>query len=299
MFKLTALVALIASYTAYVDPDAMFKTITIIAALKFEAWYVKKEWAIFIILVLIGYSIITLITQSSIIFGCCGKRLEVRAKRLEDSELRWVDYIFVTINKLITVLYVVYGTTTIRHASWVNHNTPTSTSTFSVLSNIATVLLSLGCYDLFYVPFHRLLHTPILYPWIHKHHHRQAVPFRGTFDGINTHPLEFAFGEFLHIWVLRFVGYILSFFGYKIPFWGCLSFLLCGGLMASLNHTRFGINIPYIYDVRTHDVHHRKPKSNYCQFVPWFDIVMGTFENYKTTEEARIEARTEAMKAVQ
>ena len=59
--------------------------------------------------------------------------------------------------------------------------------------------------------------------------------------------------------------------------------------MASLNHTRFGISIPFVYDVRTHDVHHRKPRSNYCQFVPWFDMLYGSYEEYKTKEEARLE----------
>ena len=236
-----------------------------------------------------GYSLITLLTQSSYVFGRCGARLEVRAKRLEDAELRWTDYAFVTINKFVTVLYVVYGATTLRQATWVNHSIPTTTTPWTVLTNIATVLLSLGCYDAVYVPFHRLLHTPLLYPWIHKHHHRQAVPFRGTFDGINTHPFEFAVGEFLHIGALRLAGCLLSCVGVQLPFWGCLSFLLTGGLMASLNHTRFGVAIPFVYDVRTHDVHHRKPKSNYCQFVPWFDILSGSFEAYKTTEEARNE----------
>ena len=67
--------------------------------------------------------------------------------------------------------------------------------------------------------------------------------------------------------------------------------------MASLNHTRFGISIPYVYDVRSHDVHHRKPKSNYCQFVPWFDKLYGSFEKYMSAEEAKRE-RMEAREAV-
>ena len=61
------------------------------------------------------YSVITAITQSSFLFGHCGSRLEVRAKRLEDPELRWTDYAFVTINKIVTVAYVV-SPTSIRRA---------------------------------------------------------------------------------------------------------------------------------------------------------------------------------------
>ena len=289
---ITATIAAVATYSAFIDPDAAFRVLSLLAAFQFDAWRVHTEWFIFCVAVVFGYSVITLLTQSSFLFGQCGARLEVRAKRLEDAELRWTDYAFVTINKLVTVAYVVYGATTIRNAKWVNNdNIPISTTPWTILTNISTVLLALGCYDLIYVPFHRMLHLPWMYPYIHKHHHRQAVPFRGTFDGINTHPLEFAFGEFLHIWALQVAGFGLSFVGLKLPFWGCLSFLVCGGLMASLNHTRFGIRIPFVYDVRTHDVHHRKPRSNYCQFVPWFDMLYGTFEVYKTKAEAKEERR--------
>lgn len=280
-----------------IDPDAMFKTLSLLLSFHFTEFHVNMEWPIFILAVLVGYSIITALTQSPYIFGRCGKRLEIRAKRLEDDDLRWTDYAFVTINKLVTVWYVVFGASTIRAAAWVDHDVPISTSPLTILQNVAVVLLSLGCYDLIYVPFHRTLHLKWLYPWIHKHHHRQAVPFRGTFDGINTHPIEFFFGEFLHVWSLQLVGWILSFVGLKVPLWGCFSFLITGGLMASLNHTRFGISIPYVYDVRSHDVHHRKPKSNYCQFVPWFDKLYGSFEKYMSAEEAKRE-RMEAREAV-
>ena len=287
----TTLVATFSSYCAWVDPDAVARTFGLIAAFRFNAWRADAEWAVFVVGVLLGYSVITAITQSSFLFGHCGSRLEVRAKRLEDPELRWTDYAFVTINKIVTVAYVVYAATSIRRASWVEWSASSEWPVWiHVPACIATVLLTLGCYDLIYVPFHRLLHVPALYPYIHKHHHRQAVPFRGTFDGINTHPLEFAFGEFLHVWALQVAGnFSTTVLGAKLPYFGVLAFLITGGLMASLNHTRFGISIPFVYDVRTHDVHHRKPRSNYCQFVPWFDMLYGSYEEYKTKEEARLE----------
>ena len=198
--------------------------------------------------------------RSSYLFGGLGARLEVRAKRLDDEELGFADYAYVTVNKLTTVGYVVYAATTIRGAGWVEWVAPATP--LAALGVLATVPLCLCCYDAVYVPFHRAMHLPAFYPWVHKHHHRQRVPFRGTFDGINAHPLEFAFGEFLHIWALRLAGLLLGLLGLKVPFWGAMAFLLTGGLMASLNHTRFGIRVPYVYDVRTHDVHHRRPVWN-------------------------------------
>ena len=297
----TGAVASFSAYAAMVDPDAAARTLGLIAAFRFDAWRARSEWPVFVVAVVLGYSVITALTQSSFLFGSCGTRLEVRAKRLEDPELRWTDYAFVTCNKLVTVAYVVYAATSIRAAEWVAWDAASAWPVWALVpSCVATVLLTLGCYDLIYVPFHRLLHVPALYPYIHKHHHRQAVPFRGTFDGINTHPLEFAFGEFLHVWALHVAGaFATRVLGVQLPVQGALAFLITGGLMASLNHTRFGIRIPFVYDVRTHDVHHRKPRSNYCQFVPWFDLLYGTFEEYRTKEEARRErlAARQARKA--
>ena len=53
-----------------------------------------------------------------------------------------------------------------------------------------------------------------------------------------------------------------------------LAFLVAGGIMASLNHTRFDVRVPPgVYDVRVHDVHHRMPKSNYGQYIMLWDRV--------------------------
>ncbi|KAL7518292.1 hypothetical protein ACHAWX_003135 [Stephanocyclus meneghinianus] len=48
--------------------------------------------------------------------------------------------------------------------------------------------------DLLYAPLHHLLHLPTLYPFIHKHHHRQHFPVRGYLDAGNEHPIEHMIG---------------------------------------------------------------------------------------------------------
>ena len=53
-----------------------------------------------------------------------------------------------------------------------------------------------------------------------------------------------------------------------------LVFIVVGGILASLNHTRYDIRVPPgVYDVRVHDVHHRMPKSNYGQYLMLWDRV--------------------------
>ena len=53
-----------------------------------------------------------------------------------------------------------------------------------------------------------------------------------------------------------------------------LSFLIFGGVLASLNHTRLDLQIPGFYDVRNHDVHHRWPRSNYGQYTMFWDACL-------------------------
>ena len=119
------------------------------------------------------------------------------------------------------------------------------------LSNtaLALVLLFLA-YDFVYTPMHRILHIRALYPLVHKHHHRQHSPFRGNNDAMNVHPIEFFLGEFLHLGAAWF----LIWCGLRIHVATLLVFILVGGVLASLNHTRYDVRIPpqlgSIFDVR-------------------------------------------------
>ena len=150
-------------------------------------------------------------------------------------------------------------------------------------------------YDLVYYWFHRILHQQWIYKYIHKHHHHQISPFRGTFDGINTHPFEFLFGEYLHLWsVMGTIHFTGSISGPAL-----VGFIFSSSLMASLNHTRHAVNVPLFFDVRDHDLHHRLPRSNYGQFVMWWDHLFGTYQPYYGPPQRREaeEAATVAMRA--
>ena len=68
---------------------------------------------------------------------------------------------------------------------------------------------------------------------------------------------------------------------------GVLSFLFLAGIMASLNHTRWAVRIPFVFDVRDHDVHHRLPRSNYGQFVMWWDKIFGSFRAYESSYKSK------------
>jgi len=157
-------------------------------------------------------------------------------------------------------------------------------------------------YDFFYAPFHRALHLPRFYAYVHKHHHRQVVPTRGNQDAINVHPFEFILGEYNHILAVFLVS------RYVVPVHAltCVLFLVCGGCLATLNHTRLdvsflrlpGTDVP-IFGVRAHDTHHAIPNANYGQYIMLWDYVMGTFrphpqDNVSRESRAKAEAKAKA-----
>jgi sterol desaturase/sphingolipid hydroxylase (fatty acid hydroxylase superfamily) len=119
--------------------------------------------------------------------------------------------------------------------------------------------------------FHRILHFRSLYAFIHKHHHRQKAPSRGNLDAINVHPFEFVVGEYLHLLTVYLIPCHIS----TVVF-----FLVLGGVLASLNHTRFDVVVPFLYSVKVHDLHHRLPESNYGQYTMFWDWVFGSYREY-------------------
>lgn len=133
------------------------------------------------------------------------------------------------------------------------------------------------------------------------------MAFAGNLDAINVHPFEFVVGEYLHLFTVCVVPcHIVAV---------CI-FILVGGVLASLNHTRFDIELPRgllllvgsrlcglvgmspsefeswvdqlcqrvcLYCVRVHDVHHRLPESNYGQYIMLWDHVFGSYRAYNNT----------------
>jgi sterol desaturase/sphingolipid hydroxylase (fatty acid hydroxylase superfamily) len=158
---------------------------------------------------------------------------------------------------------------------------PCHPTQFSIASMCIALPALFIVYDFFYAPFHRALHHRSVYAYVHKHHHRQVVPTRGNNDAINVHPFEFILGEYNHVLAV----YLVSRFVVPIHAITCVLFLVFGGCLATLNHTRLDVSflrIPFtggvpIFGVRAHDTHHAIPNSNYGQYIMLWDWVMGTY----------------------
>lgn len=196
-------------------------------------------------------------------------KIPVKGKHLD--ELEKLDKTFVLINKFATALFVYHFIRYTINAPNIKWRSEEVTLGNTLGAYIAFYFF----YDFFYMWFHRTLHIRSLYPLIHKHHHRQKAPSRGNIDAINVHPFEFVVGEYLHLATVLVI---------PCHIYTAVFFILIGGLLASLNHTRFDVTIPKIYDVKVHDVHHRIPESNYGQYTMFWDRVFGSFRPYEGKE---------------
>lgn len=236
--------------------------------------YQFVAWAV---VILVGFELLSLIVDRwQSIFGE-KKQIPVRGKPLET--LGALDNAFIWFNRFVSVLFVyhllhysyVWGHDGSGHVKWAPAevtvaNTVGSWAAFHVL------------YDLCYCLFHRGLHHRKVYRLIHKHHHKQKAPSRGNRDAVNVHPFEFICGEYLH---LLSVAVIPSHI-FTVAF-----FVIAGGFMASLNHTRYDIALPLgLFDVKYHDEHHVVPNSNYGQYTMLWDHILGTYRDHPA-EEAR------------
>lgn len=212
------------------------------------------------------------------LFTLCGvlkiPLIPVRGEHLDTFES--VDYIFIYINKVLTVLFAYHFC---RYAV----TSPTilwSQNEMTIVNTLVHFIVLTLLYDLGYYTWHRFLHIRVIYPFVHKHHHRQHAPSRGNTDGVNANPIEYIVSAYMHLWVLQLIPggtHICT----------AVSFMSVGAIIGSLNHTRLDVRIwssrsgwP-LYKAHDHDIHHRFPENNFGQYSSLWDHILGTYRSYE------------------
>lgn len=119
---------------------------------------------------------------------------------------------------------------------------------------------------------HKWLHTPFLYKYIHKQHHKYAAPF--GLSASYAHPLEV-----LILAIPTFLGPVILRCHYMIFF----SFILFRQLDAVGTHC--GYDLPHLFDglpyyggTKMHDFHHKNFIWNYSSRFDFMDRWFGTFK---------------------
>jgi sterol desaturase/sphingolipid hydroxylase (fatty acid hydroxylase superfamily) len=89
--------------------------------------------------------------------------------------LQWIDFLYLSINQVIEYVFmlnVIQFSLQHTHVYW-------SVSDVSPLNTVLGLYLLFVVDDLLYAPSHYFMHWKYIYPYIHKHHHRQILPKRG------------------------------------------------------------------------------------------------------------------------
>lgn len=162
---------------------------------------------------------------------------------------------------------------------------------FNVFNTVVVFYLTFLVDDFFYYFLHRFMHIPAVYPWIHKHHHRQALPKRGYLDAANETPLE-QIGGLGCVWLT--MQLLQPVFGYH--FYTVFAFFAAYASLAILNHTPYDVELGFWglkYNVKAHETHHRLLRCNYAQNTMVFDYLFGTYSAYPTRKTPAEDVKAE------
>mmetsp|Transcript_47142 Transcript_47142/g.57052 ORF Transcript_47142/g.57052 Transcript_47142/m.57052 type:complete len:367 (-) Transcript_47142:796-1896(-) len=234
------------------------------------------DLTLFGVIILLGLELLNFLVKFAGYSGLTGpKRIPVRGKHLD--ELSNTDLLFIGLNKVATPPFVYF----LFRYMYFEPNSVWDIKKASVMNVIVPLPVIFVMYDFFYTLLHCALHVKGVYAYIHKHHHHQKAPSRANVDAVNVHPIEFFLGEYNHLFAVFLYCRALN---QQLHILSVLLFLVIGGALASINHTRFDITwsvfgIP-LYDSKNHDVHHRIPQSNYGQYIMFWDYVFGSYRPY-------------------
>lgn len=200
--------------------------------------------------------------------------IPVKGKHLD--KLEFVDLVYIHINKILTIIFVYH----LMQVTWNTSTIKWRLNEITISNTLLSLVLFFVFYDLIYSQCHRFLHLRWVYPYIHKHHHRQKAPSRGNDDAINVHPFEYIMGEYIHLLAVYIIPcHIIAIF----------LFIIIGAIFATLNHTRYDFVIPFVYSVKVHDVHHRMPESNYGQYIVLWDCIFNSYRPYNSVLNVKAE----------
>lgn len=191
--------------------------------------------------------------------------------------LEWIDLSFLAMNSVIEFTYLSNLAYFAMNSSLVDM----TWRSLSILNTVCAFFLLFVVSDFFYALAHRWMHWTPVYPFIHKHHHRQILPRRGYADAGNEHPIEQVLGLATN-WIG--VNLVVRMTGAHAA--TIVAYMAVYGVLALLNHTEFELSFNILgmpgfrYSVGAHEMHHRHPKCNMAQSFMWWDKLMGTYREY-------------------
>mmetsp|Transcript_7225 Transcript_7225/g.23134 ORF Transcript_7225/g.23134 Transcript_7225/m.23134 type:complete len:326 (-) Transcript_7225:140-1117(-) len=204
----------------------------------------------------------------------------VGPKPVFQHKINATDVAYLIVNSTVEYVFALQ----ISHLLWFAPLVVRAPTSLSLLNGPLAFWMLLVVDDMLYAPLHRAMHLQAVYRWVHKHHHRNTFPARGYIDAANEHPVEQIAALCLHWVAVHVVAHtaglhvaaVLAHFGVK-------------ALGACFNHTGYDVQLRFCgieYSVRAHETHHRKPNTNFAQYVMFWDKLMGTYKEYESGVKA-------------
>eukprot|EP00611_Tribonema_gayanum_P020914 TRINITY_DN390_c0_g1_i1.p1 TRINITY_DN390_c0_g1~~TRINITY_DN390_c0_g1_i1.p1 ORF type:complete len:288 (-),score=86.08 TRINITY_DN390_c0_g1_i1:694-1557(-) len=240
---------------------------------QWEPWHI----ALWIMVLLAGLELLSALTFA-LGRASGAKLIPHRGKHLD--RLEATDVAFIAFNKLCTTLFT-YQWLRVMWEQPLGMRMVWALRDADAANTVGATLALYVVFDLFYTLFHRALHHRSVYKLVHKHHHRQKAPTRGNSDAVNVHPFEFLSGEYNHLLAI----FLVSRFVVPVHVAAAAVFVIAGGFMASLNHTRYDVRVGSVYQVRYHDMHHWYPDCNFGQYTMLWDRAFGSFRHFPEGSE--------------
>jgi len=198
---------------------------------------------------------------------------ESKVKKLEVLEM--IDVSYLTLNTMIEFVGLNHIV-----AFLLSSDTEKRIESFGVYNTFLAFVFCLTVNDLIYYAFHYFAHSRHLYPYCHKQHHRNSIPFRGYLDAANQHPFEQTSGFSIIILSFNLTAKVTGL--HASAAW-CI--LLCWGTLEMANHcpydSEFHLPLPYPLLSKDHQMHHRIPGCNFCTLTSVADRIFGTFRSYQ------------------
>ena len=193
------------------------------------------------------------------------------------AEFELIDHTYITLNTLYLPVFAYHVISWVGTSSAIVHG---GLGAATLLNTVVGFIAMWIVYDAPYALFHYCMHHRSVYAYVHKHHHRQVVPFRGTRDGFNIHPIEMLGGSYCYLLSMFLVAHGIRYVtgGSDGLHWAtAAAYMTISSVFSGLNHTRFDLRIPGVYQVAYHDVHHSHFTVNYGQYLMMYDKLFGTF----------------------
>ena len=132
---------------------------------------------------------------------------------------------------------------------------------------VGGVLACLVMNDVFYYPYHRMMHSDFFFRYVHHTHHEVKAPsgFNHTYL---EHPSDFLVGTLCAVLPLAIVPLHLL----AVP---CI--LFSQAFLAVAYHSGRELKVPFVFSSTGHDQHHsNETGGNYSQNFLFMDVIFGT-----------------------